>query len=168
MMPVMSGGSIGAAATTTATMVPANRARAARIDRRNSNGFLVTDFTLSKNSSRRKDVGTRRHRVQRSRRGAVEAVEAVEAASWPKIRRLGVYLPMPWIEEALEKTGTASTRSRRLPAEQVVSLVIALALFRCTAMLEALESLDLALPNGDASAVREEDPIPGGKRHRHL
>ena len=75
---------------------------------------------------------------------------------------------MPWIEEALEKTGTASTRSRRLPAEQVVSLVIALALFRCTAMLEALESLDLALPNGDASAVREEDPIPGGKRHRHL
>jgi hypothetical protein len=35
-----------------------------------------------------------------------------------------------WIDEALTATGTASIRHRRLPAEQVVWLVIGLALFR--------------------------------------
>ena len=67
--------------------------------------------------------------------------------------RLGAHLPLAWIEEALEQTGTASIRRRRLPAEQVVWLVIALALYRSTSMSEVLESLDLALPNGDVSAV---------------
>jgi hypothetical protein len=60
---------------------------------------------------------------------------------------------MGWIEESLVRTGTASIRRRRLPAEQVVWLVIALALYRGTSMSEVLESLDLALPNGSASAV---------------
>ncbi|MBP1626610.1 MAG: family transposase [Holophagaceae bacterium] len=69
------------------------------------------------------------------------------------LARLGVDLPLAWIEEALEQTGMASIRRRRLPAEQVVWLVIALALFRRTSMSEVLESLDLAIPNGDASAV---------------
>lgn len=55
---------------------------------------------------------------------------------------------MEWIEEALACTGTASIRKRRLPAEQVVWLVIALALFCRTSMSEVLESLDLVLPNG--------------------
>jgi hypothetical protein len=67
--------------------------------------------------------------------------------------RLGDHLPMAWIEEALASTGTASIRKRRLPAEQVVWLVIALALFRRTSMSEVLESLDLVLPNGDDSAL---------------
>jgi len=67
--------------------------------------------------------------------------------------RLGEHLPMAWIEEALVSTGTASIRKRRLPAEQVVWLVIALALFRRTSMSEVLESLDLVLPNGDDSAL---------------
>lgn len=67
--------------------------------------------------------------------------------------RLGAHLPMEWIEEALACTGTASIRKRRLPAEQVVWLVIALALFRRTSMSEVLESLELVLPNGDESAV---------------
>lgn len=67
--------------------------------------------------------------------------------------RLGAHLPTAWIEEALAATGTASIRRRRLPAEQVVWLVIALALYRRTSMSEVLESLDLALPNGSESAV---------------
>ena len=48
---------------------------------------------------------------------------------------------MAWIEEALASTGTASIRKRRLPAEQVVWLVIALALFRRISMSEVLETL---------------------------
>lgn len=67
--------------------------------------------------------------------------------------RLGAHLPLAWIEEALSATGSASIRRRRLPAEQVVWLVIALALYRRTSMSEVLENLDLALPNGSASAV---------------
>ena len=69
------------------------------------------------------------------------------------LARLGVHLPLAWVEEALAQTGMASIRRRRLPAEQVVWLVIALALFRRTSMSEVLESLDLALPNGETSAV---------------
>ena len=69
------------------------------------------------------------------------------------LARLEAHLPLVWIEEALEHTGTASLRRRRLPAEQVVWLVIALALFRRTSMSEVLESLDLALPDGEATAV---------------
>ena len=67
--------------------------------------------------------------------------------------RLGAHLPLAWIEEALAATGTASIRRRRLPAEQVVWLVIPLALYRRTSMSEVLENLDLALPGGTASAV---------------
>lgn len=61
--------------------------------------------------------------------------------------RLAEHLPMAWIEQALELTGTASVRRRRLPAEQVVWLVIALALYRHQSMSEVLASLDLALPS---------------------
>jgi len=67
--------------------------------------------------------------------------------------KLGEHLPLAWIEEALACSGTASIRKRRLPAEQVVWLVIALALFRRTSMSEVIETLDLALPNGDDTAV---------------
>jgi hypothetical protein len=44
--------------------------------------------------------------------------------------RLAEHLPLAWIEQALKATGAASIRRRRLPAEQVVWLVIALALYR--------------------------------------
>ncbi|MBS0352410.1 MAG: transposase domain-containing protein [Proteobacteria bacterium] len=44
--------------------------------------------------------------------------------------RLAEHLPQTWIEEALEATGSASLHQKRLPAEQVVWLVIALALYR--------------------------------------
>lgn len=40
------------------------------------------------------------------------------------------HLDPAWIERALEATGTATLRKRRLPAEQVVWLVIGMALYR--------------------------------------
>ena len=67
--------------------------------------------------------------------------------------RLAVHLPLLWIEAALSATGTASIRRRRLPAEQVVWLVIALALYRHQSMPEVLATLDLALPSPLAPAV---------------
>src|SRR5687767_11163866 len=52
-----------------------------------------------------------------------------------------------WIHEALEATGTASIRHRRLPAEQVIWLVVGMALFRDRAIAEVVVTLNLALPN---------------------
>jgi hypothetical protein len=51
-----------------------------------------------------------------------------------------------WIEEALEATGTATVRRRRLPAEQVLWLVLGMALFRDMAIAAVVKALDLALP----------------------
>ena len=67
--------------------------------------------------------------------------------------RLAAHLPLSWIEEALAATGTASIRRRRLPAEQVVWLVIALALYRHQSMPEVLATLDLALPSASEQTV---------------
>ncbi len=51
-----------------------------------------------------------------------------------------------WIEEALAATGTATIRRRRLPAEQVVWLVIGMCIFRNLSMRELVATMDLALP----------------------
>lgn len=60
-----------------------------------------------------------------------------------------------WIEQALDLAGTASVRRRWLPAERVVWLVIALALYRGQSMPEVLATLDLALPQAtDLSFLR--------------
>lgn len=48
----------------------------------------------------------------------------------PQLDRFASLLDPQWIDEALAATGTASIRHRRVPAEQVIWLVIGLALFR--------------------------------------
>lgn len=60
---------------------------------------------------------------------------------------LKAHLNPDWIEEALCYTGSASIRRRRLPAEQVVWLVIGMALYRGQSIEQVVESLDLALPD---------------------
>lgn len=75
---------------------------------------------------------------------------SMEAPNW---RRLGEHLPYEWITEAVEYTGRASVRHRRLPAEQVVWLVIALALYRHQSISEVVDELDLALPDAQTPFV---------------
>ncbi|MBS0355365.1 MAG: transposase domain-containing protein [Proteobacteria bacterium] len=70
------------------------------------------------------------------------------------IDRLAEHLPQTWIDEALAATGSASIRRRRLPAEQVVWLVIALARYRHQSMPEVLATLDLAQPAASRSRAR--------------
>ncbi|WP_125483334.1 IS4 family transposase, partial [Caballeronia choica] len=77
----------------------------------------------------------------------------IEAQQPADLRRLAEHLPYEWIERAVQATGTASIRRRRLPAEQVVWLVIALAMYRHWSISEVLDSLDLALPNEAAPFV---------------
>jgi hypothetical protein len=71
-------------------------------------------------------------------------VENQESPDWA---RLGQHLPYEWIEQAVAYSGKASIRRRRLPAEQVVWLVIALALYRHQSISEVMDDLDLALPD---------------------
>jgi hypothetical protein len=78
------------------------------------------------------------------------ANEVPEPFDW---NRLGENLPFEWIESALAEQGKASIRHRRLPAQQVVWLVIALALYRHRSIGEVLAELDLALPNVAAPFV---------------
>lgn len=62
----------------------------------------------------------------------------------PDFARLGEHLPYEWVEAALTATDKASIRHRRLPAEQVVWLVIGLAIYRYKSVKEIVDSLDLA------------------------
>jgi len=58
-----------------------------------------------------------------------------------------------WIEEALEATGMATIRKRRLPAEQVVWLVLGLALYRDWSISRVVNHLHLALPGESGRGV---------------
>ena len=60
---------------------------------------------------------------------------------------LRAHLNPDWIEEALCYAGVASIRRRRLPAEQVVWLVIGMALYRREPIERIVEKLDLAVPD---------------------
>jgi hypothetical protein len=57
------------------------------------------------------------------------------------------HLDPAWIEEALTWAGTTTIRRRRLPAEQVVWLVIGMALYRREPIERVVQLLDLALPD---------------------
>lgn len=77
-------------------------------------------------------------------------LKAHEPTDW---HRLGEHLPCEWIEQAIAETGRASIRHRRLPAQQVVWLIIALALYRHQSISEVVDELDLALPDAQVPFV---------------
>ncbi|KYF79231.1 hypothetical protein BE11_38105 [Sorangium cellulosum] len=60
-------------------------------------------------------------------------------------------MPAEWIEQALAATGTATLRRRRLPAEQVIWLVLGMALMRDRPIEEVVTKLDLALPGANGA-----------------
>lgn len=74
------------------------------------------------------------------------ADRVVEPPSDELLPKFIASLDPEWIDEALAATGTATIRRRRLPAEQVVWLVIGMCLFRDQSMRELVSMLDLALP----------------------
>jgi len=77
------------------------------------------------------------------------AASLAAAAAFSRPEKLTSFtkrLPREWIEQALRATGTATLRRRRLPAEQVIWLVLGMALFRDRSIVEIVDKLDLALP----------------------
>lgn len=79
--------------------------------------------------------------------GFNEALHATAAYASPTdldgFRR---HIDPAWIEQALEATGTATVRRRRLPAEQVIWVVLGMGLFRERPQEDIVSKLDLALP----------------------
>lgn len=63
------------------------------------------------------------------------------------IKALSSAINPNWIAHSLAATGKASIRRRKLPAEQVVWLVIALALHRGQSIPQVTAHLDLVLPD---------------------
>lgn len=79
--------------------------------------------------------------------------EVAEFAVPGALDRLKQHIKPEWIEEALSWSGTASIRRRRLPAEQVLWLIIAMGLFRDQPIEHLVDMLDLALPDARRTLV---------------
>jgi Insertion element 4 transposase N-terminal/Transposase DDE domain len=60
-------------------------------------------------------------------------------------------IPREWIDESLRKAGVATIRKRKLPAESVIPLVIAMALFRDRSIPAVVSHLGLARDPDDLS-----------------
>ncbi len=67
--------------------------------------------------------------------------------AFPDFGALSRNLDPQWIAQALAATGCASVRKRKLPAEQVIWLIIALAMYRHQSMAQVVADLDLVLPD---------------------
>jgi len=74
-------------------------------------------------------------------------LELLETDVPSAFERFGDVLDADWIEDALIQTGTASVRHRKLSAQRVVWLVIAMALFRDRSIQEVVSHIGLVLPN---------------------
>jgi hypothetical protein len=64
------------------------------------------------------------------------------------------HIDAAWIEEALATSGVATVRRRRLPVEEVVWVVLGMALFRDRPIEDVVSKLDLALPGGGGTVAR--------------
>jgi hypothetical protein len=67
--------------------------------------------------------------------------------------RFSQHIDPDWVEESLVATGTATVRRRRMPAEQVLWLVIGMALMRNDSIERVASLLDLALPTPSGEGV---------------
>lgn len=74
-------------------------------------------------------------------------------ASPPDLDEFRRHIKPEWIDEALTASGIATVRRRRLPAEQVIWVVLGMALFRDRPLEDVVSKLDLALP-GPSTVAR--------------
>lgn len=90
-----------------------------------------------------------------------------ETAASPNLDSLTVFqthLDPEWIEEALTATGTATLRKRRLPAEQVLWLVLGMATMRDRPIDEVASKLDLVLPGRADKPLAKSSIVAARKR----
>ena len=83
-----------------------------------------------------------------------EALHEVAAVSeGDRLEGLKQHLNPDWIEEALAASGIVTLRRRRLPAEQVIWMVIGMGLIRNQPIEEVVDKLELALPDKKGTLV---------------
>lgn len=87
--------------------------------------------------------------------GFERAFQATATFAAPdKLDAFTKHIDPQWIEEALEATGTATVRRRRLPAEQVIWVVLGMAMYRDRPIEDVVSKLDLALPSPTGPVAR--------------
>lgn len=87
--------------------------------------------------------------------GLVSALVSLSDGTLPEsFEGLKSKLDISWIESALAAHEAASLRSRKLPAEQVVWLIIGMALYRNRPIAEIVRRLGLVLPAGNGEVRR--------------
>jgi hypothetical protein len=70
-----------------------------------------------------------------------------------RFEQLADHIDPLWIDEALAATGTTTIRKRRLPAEQVMWLVIGMGLYRNEPIEAIVDKLGIALPDRGGTSV---------------
>jgi hypothetical protein len=86
---------------------------------------------------------------------------AATAALLPEdFGRFQKHIDPAWIDRALAANTSAKVRTRKLPAPQVVWLVIGMALYRNLPIAEVVRSLDLVLPDADGDRAVAPSAIP--------
>lgn len=83
-------------------------------------------------------------------RGIFAGVAAADEGAFDRLRKS---IDPEWIDAALQATGTATIRRRRLPADQVIWLVLGMALYRQRPIDELVARLDLALPDSGKQSM---------------
>jgi hypothetical protein len=96
--------------------------------------------------------------------GFASQVLAATAATEGSFRSFSQHLDPIWIEEALAATEHGTLRRRRLPAEQIVWLVIGMGLLRDRPITEVVRHLDLALPTSKSKGVASSSITEGRQR----
>jgi hypothetical protein len=86
--------------------------------------------------------------VQETFTEALEFTSEFTPRAFPNLIK---HLDPAWIDEALLSTGTATVRRRRMPAEQTVWLVLAMAVMRDMPVTTVARQLDIALPAPDGT-----------------
>ncbi len=83
------------------------------------------------------------------------AIPAVGEGQRPESFQLfSQHIDAAWIAQALQATGTATVRRRKLPAEYVVWIVVGMGLLRDRSIQEVVRHLDLVLPEAGAPSGR--------------
>jgi Insertion element 4 transposase N-terminal/Transposase DDE domain len=83
-------------------------------------------------------------------RGLFREMPSADEGAFDRLRKS---INPEWIDAALAATGTATLRRRRLPAEQVIWLVLGMALYRRHPIDDLVGRLDLVLPGSGRASV---------------
>jgi hypothetical protein len=84
---------------------------------------------------------------------AKDLQDVLEFGDVPELKVFHKYIDPVFVEEALKAAGVATLRRRRLPAEQVLWLVIGMAMMRDRPITDVAARLDLVLPDARDSLI---------------